>query len=389
MHDWIVVGAGITGAALAYELAKQDFSVLLIDQSAHPYSATRLSYGGIAYWSGTTDLTKQLCAEGIDIHRSLSAELDADTQFRELDLLLTISAQHDPTEVAENYAHFAIPPTLLTVQEACQVEPLLNADAIAGALTVKHGHIETELTTQAYIQAFQRLGGAVKIAHVTQLQKTSAGTVTGAIASNQRFAAKNVALCTGGVTRQFLKAAGIAVKQYFTHAELIETPPVDLRLNTLVMPAEAKRFALEADATRPEVEALWDVPGNEPAPAILDAGAVQFLDGRICIGQISRTITSENAVIDAAQSEAALRHNISHVLPKLKDIEGKWHHCLIAFSSDRLPLIGAISGHEGLHLFSGFSNPLAIVPPLARRFAMHATGQLDPLLVPLSPSRFS
>ncbi|MBW4421821.1 MAG: FAD-binding oxidoreductase [Myxacorys californica WJT36-NPBG1] len=388
MHDWIVIGAGITGAALAYELAKQH-SVLLLDQALQPHSATRFSYGGIAYWSGTTELTKQLCAEGIEIHRSLSAELDADTQFREVDLLLTISAQHDPAEIAENYVHFAIPPTLLTVQEACQLEPLLNADAIAGALTVKHGHIETERTTQAYIQAFERLGGELKIAQVAHLQKNSIGTITGVVTPTQTFCAKNVALCTGGVTRHFLKDVGITVKQYFTHAELIETPPVDLRLNTLVMPAAAERFALEADATRSEVEALWDTPDNEPAPAILDAGAVQFLDGRIRIGQISRTLTSENAVIDAAQSEAALRHNIGHVLPKLEGIPGKWHHCLIAFSRDRLPLIGAIPGHEGLHLFSGFSNPLAIVPPLARRFTVHVTSQRDPLLDSLSPARFT
>ncbi|MBW4538792.1 MAG: FAD-binding oxidoreductase [Myxacorys chilensis ATA2-1-KO14] len=388
MHDWIVIGAGITGAALAYELAKQN-SVLLLDQAAQPHSATRFSYGGIAYWSGTTELTNQLCAEGIEIHRSLSAELDADTQFREVDLLLTISAQHDPAEIAKNYTYFAIPPTLLTVQEACQLEPLLNADAIAGVLTVKHGHIETERTTQAYIQAFERLGGELKIAQVVHLQKDSVGTITGAVTPTQTFSAKNVALCTGGVTRHFLKDAGIAVKQYFTHAELIETPPVDLRLSTLVMPAAAERFALEADATRSEVEALWDAPDNEPAPAILDAGAVQLLDGRIRIGQISRTLTSENAVINAAQSEAALRHNIGHVLPKLEDIPGKWHHCLIAFSRDRLPLIGTVPGHEGLHLFSGFSNPLAIVPPLAKRFAVHVTSERDPLLDSLSPARFT
>ncbi|NDJ16601.1 NAD(P)/FAD-dependent oxidoreductase [Myxacorys almedinensis] len=387
MHDWIVIGAGITGAALAYELAKQHFSVLLIDQSAQPESATRLSYGGIAYWSGTTELTTQLCGEGLAIHRSLCAELDADTQFRELDLLLTISSDYDPDQIATNYAQFAIPPTLLTINEAWELEPLLNRDAIAGALTVNHGHIEPEVTTQAYCQAFQRLGGDLKIAHVAHLQKTVA-KITGVITPTETFSAKNVAVCTGGVTRQFLNAAKISVNQYFTHAELLETPPVDLRLRTLVMPAEAERFALEANATCPDVEALWDVPGNEPAPAILDAGAVQFLDGRIRIGQVSRTLTDAAAQVNAAQSEAVLRQKIGQILPKLGTLSGTWHHCLIAFSRDRLPLIGEIEGYEGLHLFSGFSNPLAIVPPLARRFAAHATGQRDPLLAPLSPSRF-
>ena len=140
-YDWIVVGAGITGAALAYELAKQGFSTLLLEQHNPLTGATRYSYGGIAYWSGTTALTRQLCAEGIERHRILSAELEADTQFRELDLLLTIAAHSDPQALVQQYASFAIPPHLLSVAEACGLEPLLNPTAIAGALTVRHGHI--------------------------------------------------------------------------------------------------------------------------------------------------------------------------------------------------------------------------------------------------------
>jgi glycine/D-amino acid oxidase-like deaminating enzyme len=33
-QDWIVVGGGITGAALSYELAKKGFSVLLLERDA-------------------------------------------------------------------------------------------------------------------------------------------------------------------------------------------------------------------------------------------------------------------------------------------------------------------------------------------------------------------
>lgn len=48
-YDWIVVGAGITGAALSYELAKKGFSVLLLEQNKAIANATRFSYGGIFY----------------------------------------------------------------------------------------------------------------------------------------------------------------------------------------------------------------------------------------------------------------------------------------------------------------------------------------------------
>ena len=155
------------------------------------------------------------------------------------------------------------------------------------------------------------------------------------------------------------------------------------------MPAEAERFQLEANATQPEVENLWNEPGHEPTPAILDAGAVQLLDGRIRIGQTSRTLTDPNAPIDATQSQADLRTKISAVLPAIGQLPGTWHHCTIAFSRDRLPLVGAIPAIEGIHLFSGFSNPLAILPAIAQRFAASLVGETDEIIEQLSPGRFS
>ena len=387
-YDWIVVGAGITGAALAYELAKQGLSVLLLERHQALQGATRFSYGGIAYWSGTTDLTRQLCVEGIALHRTLSEELGRETEFRELDLVLTVAADEDPTSIARSYTHFAIPPRLVSVEEACALEPLLNPNAIAGALTVKHGHISTTATTDAYTQAFIQLGGTVQTDQVKALLRGEQLSVTGIVGQQDTYHSANVAVCTGALSRSLLKAAGISTKLYFTHAELIETPPVDIQLQTLVMPADTKRFQLEADASTAALDALWDQPDQELVPPILDAGAIQLRDGSLRIGQMSRALTEPNAAIDETESEVMMRAKVGAILPTLKNLPGNWHHCLIAFSRDRLPLIGTIPTAEGLHLFSGFSNPLAIVPTLARRFAKQAIGQKDALLAQLSPDRF-
>jgi glycine/D-amino acid oxidase-like deaminating enzyme len=384
-YDWIVVGAGITGLTLAYELTKQGFTVLQVEPHTQPQGATRFGYGGIAYWAGTTDLTRQLCSEGIARHRSLSEELGYSTQFRDLDLVLTIAADQNPAEITTTYQAVAIPPRWLSVAEACELEPLLDPAAIAGALTVQHGHISLDATAQAYQQAIQRLG-ATRI-HEPMVDLIQVGDrVTGIVTPHNIYEANHVVICAGGISRALLKAAGIEVSLYFTHAELIETPPVDLHLGTLVMPALSQRMQLEMKAT--QVDALWDEPGHEPAPPILDAGAIQFLDGSLRIGQISRTLTDPNAKLNPTQSEVEIRSSIGTVLPALQNLPGTWHHCLIGFSRDTLPLVGAIPDKSGISVFSGFSNPLAIVPAIAQRFAIQATGQVDELIEQLSPIRF-
>lgn len=384
-YDWIVVGGGITGAALSYELARTGFSVLLLEQNATLQNATRYSYGGLAYWSGTSDLTRQLCQEGIEHYRTLSEELEIDTQFRELDLVLTIAADNDPEKVAAAYAHCAIPPTLLSVEDACELEPLLNPDAIAGVLTVRHGHIHPEKTTEGYIQAFRRAGGEIQIAQVVELLRQG-NQIQGVKTPEQTYHAANTVVCAGGLSRALLKAAGINVRLYFTHAEMIETSPVDLQLHTMVMPGDTKRFELEAKASTTEVEPLWDEPGHEPVPPILDAGAVQFLDGRLRIGQLSRVLTDPHAQVAPAQSEAAIRSQVGKALPALEKLPGTWHHCLVAFSSNRLAVVGALSNIEGAYIFSGFTNPLVFVPPLAKRFANWVAGQEDEIIAQLPPT---
>ncbi|NWF61649.1 MAG: FAD-binding oxidoreductase [Fischerella sp.] len=387
-YDWIAIGAGFTGAALAYELAKTGFSVLLLEQCATSRNATRYSYGGLAFWSGTTPLTRQLCNEGMARYQVLSQELDADIEFRELDLLLTIATDIDPEVVAASYAHFAIPPKLLSVDEAWEMEPLLNRKAIAGALTVKHGHINPEKTAQAYIQAFLRAGGKIEITQVQNLTpspQADRGVGIAIKTTTGNYYAANVVVCAGGLSRQLLKASGIPVRLYFTHAEMIETPPVEVQLRTLVMPANLKRFQLEAESS--VVDELWNEPGNEPIAPILDAGAIQFQDGSLRLGQISRVLTDPNAKVDSQASESWLRQSIGEVLPALAKLPGRWHHCLVAFSSDRLPLIGSIPEFQGIYVFSGFSNPLVIVPPLAQRFAHWVSGQEDEVITQLYPAR--
>jgi glycine/D-amino acid oxidase-like deaminating enzyme len=380
--DWIVIGGGITGAAIGYELSKKGFSVLVLEQYGTAQNATRYSYGGLAYWSGTTELTRQLCSEGIARHRILSQELDGDTQFRELDLILTIDADDDPEQAAAAYRQLAVQPELLSIAEACKMEPLLNPQAIAGALTLRHGHIQPEMTALAYSQATIRAGGAMQIDRVVGFVRENQ-RIAGVTTPTTTYYSENVVVCAGGFSRMLLRNAGINVRVYFTHAETIETPPVDLQLSTCVKPAQLKRFQLEADAG--DNDALWDETGYEVVPPILDPGAFQFQDGSIRMGQISRAIADPHAKVDPTQSEADMRAQVSKLLPTVGNLPGTWHNCLVAFGPNRLPVVGKIPGFEGIYLFSGFTNPLVFVPPLAQRFANWVSGENDPIITQLSP----
>lgn len=379
-YDWIVVGGGLTGAALGYELQKQGLRVLLLEPDGAIANATRYSYGGLAYWAGTSPLTRQLCEEGIAVHRQLSQELEADTQFREFETLLTIEPEEDPEAVATSYNRFCLPARRLTPSEASEIEPLLNPNAISGALLLPHGHIEPQQTNRAYLQAFGRAGGVLQPEEVTGFAYNGDRAV-GVKTAEGTYFAEHIAICAGGLSRALLQKCGIPVKLYFTQTEILETPPVEeFRLQTLVMPAIIDRFELEEGAIQPEFEPLWERESGEPVPPILDAGAIQFRDRHIIFGQVSRAIANPHFTPDAAASEAKIRAAIANIFPSLAPLPATWHRCLVAYAANSLPLVGALAGIEGLHLFSGFTNTLLFAPPLAKHFARWAAGETGTLL---------
>ncbi len=385
-YDVIVIGSGITGAALGYELSVRGVRVLLLDQDSQAPSATRYSYGGISYWAGTTDLTRSLCAESLTIHRQLSDDLEAETEFRELPLLGTIDHDQDPDLVFKTFGQFTESPQLLTPAEARSLEPLLNPDAIAAAVLMPYAHINPIQTAQAYIQALLRRGGTQIFDRVVGVTSDAAGVqVQG---EQGTYWGDRAIVCAGAATRALMQDSGLPLRQYFSHAESIETDRSDLQMQTVVMPAEIRRFALEAVAA--QEDALWtEDPHQELVPPILDCGALQFADGSFRFGQISRTQTNLRSQADPAVSEQWMRSCLAELLPQVAQLPGRWVTCTVAFSADHLPLVGPVNEGGRLQVLSGFSNPMALVPATARRFAVQlVSSQPDQLLTALLPSRF-
>jgi glycine/D-amino acid oxidase-like deaminating enzyme len=385
-YDVIVVGSGITGAALGYELAVRGVKVLLLEQASAAPSATRYSYGGISYWAGTTDLTRSLCAESLAIHRQLSETLESSTEFREIPLLGTIDHDQDPHEVFKTFQNFTETPQLLSPTEAASLEPLLNPEAIAAAVLMPYAHINPIQTAQAYLQAMIRLGGTQLFDRVVGVASEAAGVrVQGA---QTTYSAGQAIVCAGGATRALMQVSGLNLRQYFSHAESIETDPSDLQMQTVVMPAEIRRFQLEAIAA--QQDSLWtEDPNQELVPPILDCGALQFADGSFRFGQISRTQTSLRSQADPKMSEQWMRSRLAALLPKVAQLPGRWVTCTVAFSADHLPLVGPVDEGGCLQVLSGFSNPMALVPATARRLAVQlVSSQPDELLTALLPSRF-
>ena len=390
--DWTIVGGGLTGASLAYELVKRHQTVALLEPDHPLQGATRWSYGGVAYWSGTTPLTQTLCQESHDRYHALLTELELNPQYRETHLLIPIEIDQDPEAIYQAYQSFHPKPDLLTPTEAQQLEPLLNSAPLQAVLRFPHGHVNPPALIQAYHHAVMALGGTIVSGRALRWQ-TEQNRIIALETDQEPIHSDRVILCAGAGGRSLLEALGVAIPLYFTQAELIETAPTDLRLNGVILPANQSRLRLEAQLTDSDWVAAWTQGHPLNLPPVLEPGAVQFpglsgTGGRCALGQISRLTTAADRPIDPVASETQIRETIARLLPDLAALPGTWRCCNVSFSADGFPLIGAVDPWVNLFLFSGFTSPFALVPALAVRFAEHLLGRSDGELAAFQPDRF-
>src|SRR5260221_3763197 len=85
--DVLVVGAGVLGAAVAYEAAKRGLHTVVIDSHAVGDGATRWSMAGLSWLTHLGGPCEGLARAGLMRHQTLSQELANDTGYRPISLL--------------------------------------------------------------------------------------------------------------------------------------------------------------------------------------------------------------------------------------------------------------------------------------------------------------
>jgi glycine/D-amino acid oxidase-like deaminating enzyme len=172
-----------------------------------------------------------------------------------------------------------------------------------------------------------------------------------------------------------------------THAEILETESLPPTLAHFVGSAEQTRAGLEREMAVPELRLRWyGSDTHELVPATVQFGAVQYADGRILLGQVSRAVPG---FLDGPRpdGEGMIRAAARVFFPALADAPGRMRGRPVAISVDRLPVAGALADLPNLFVASGFDSPVIYAPALARRLAAAIAGQHVPELEEFSPDR--
>ncbi len=339
--DAVVIGGGVVGAAIAYNLAKHGLknTVLCEKHTFASGSTGRCGAGVREQWGAEGNIT--MCKAAIDIFENLQEELeyDYDIEFVQKGYLMLAYTEKEWEQFKANVKvqhKLGVNAVTLTPEEAREIVPTLNIQGLYGAtFNARDGHANPFHTTRAYLKAFDRLGGEVYFfTEVTGIEQ-SKGKIRGIETTKGDISTPVVVNAAGPWAAPVASMVEVSLPLYTERHQILVTEPVGHLFDPMLMSFSRGFYSQQT----PHGSVIMGI-GDPNEPKGYDTGhSWQFLK-RMCDIMCS-------------------------VVPALKDVRvvRQWSG-LYTISPDAHPILGTVPGIDGFYHAVGFSGHGFMLAPI-------------------------
>jgi glycine oxidase len=362
-----IVGAGIIGYAVAYELASRGAEVRLVDPRGLGQGATRASGGILApHIEGHAPDLLRLGLCSLDHYDRFIGRVAADAQtaieYRRsgtLQVARTDAEARELDDLARALAERGAPCTRVDGSGARRLEPALADDIRAGLLVPAHGYVGVATLMAALAAASRRRGARLDLSPVDRIE--SAGGVR-VHAGHERIESDAVVVAAGSWSGGIPMAPAVAAAP--------------------VRPVRGQIVLLRFEAP-PLTRVVWGTASGSAAYL------VPWTDGTLLVGATSEDVGFDDRVTPEAVTH--LRDMASQLLPASRTarfIEARAG--LRPATPDELPIVGRSSTMRGVYYATGhYRNGVLLAPLTAALVAdLVLDGRERAELALMRPDRF-
>jgi glycine oxidase len=361
----VVVGAGLIGSAVAWELVSRGARVTVFDAREPGFGATQASAGMLAPYTEVraSGPFESLCLEGLDVYDDFVARLrrETDAAFEytrcgSLELALDdaglVHLRHEHDRVA---AWPAAAPEWLDAVAVRERQPGLTPAVRGGLLLPRQGRVAPADFTAAMVAAARRAGASVIAgAPVSRLIRTSGGYEVHA--GGSAIAADVVVMCAGS---------------WVGRIDVGDPPPPGIR------PIRGQVLTL-----RPRVPVATRILWGPRCYLVPRA------DGNLLVGATVEDVGFDESTTVAGL--AGLMQAAIELVPALAEAAlVEVRAGLRPVTRDELPVLGARAGEPRLVYAAGHYRNGALLAPITARIVADAVldGRRHPALDALGPDR--
>ncbi|MBU8808283.1 FAD-binding oxidoreductase [Mycolicibacterium goodii] len=229
-YDAVIIGAGIQGLALSYELSQQGVERIAVVDRSWPGSGASGRNGELIRSAFSSPEWSLLLAASLRRWEQLPGELDFNFLLHQPGYLIlaTTDEQYEQRR-AEMDVHRScgVQTELLDAAQVRKLIPALNPNMVRGGLLQSNGGFaHHDAVVWAYLRAATR-GGVEVFADVEVLDVESAGgRVTGLSTSRGHIATPVVVNCAGGGAVAINQMAGVDIPIRVNRLQMIVTEPI-------------------------------------------------------------------------------------------------------------------------------------------------------------------
>jgi sarcosine oxidase subunit beta len=351
ISDIAIVGAGITGLSVAFQLAERDVgSVVVYERDGIGAGASGVQPGGVRQQWGTR-LNCLMARDSLAFYLQLEERLSprVDPGFRPCGYAFvaheaeTLGRLHEDV-TAQNA--LGVPSRIATADELGDLVPELDVAGVAGAsFCAEDGYFDRpQSVVEAFAEAARRLGVVVAHGDVRSIEPVGSGWRL-RLADGSHGDAGRAVVAASVDTPSLLRPLGADLPIVAENRWLFFSDPIAERLLDPLVVAVDRRFA-----------------------------AKQLADGRVLASDLGSTDAddgdAETMRRDVRQAAVDLFPRFEYVaLPLL--VRGVYD-----VTPDRQAIVGPVPGHEGLYVAAGFSgHGFMMAPEIGRGVAAMVLGE--------------
>lgn len=362
-YDVVIVGGGIQGIALAYELTKLGVRDVAVLEASWPGSGASGRNGEMIRSAFASPEWCRLFDHSLQRWQGLSAELDFNTLFTRAGYAVLAA---DASEVAgmraqvARHSELGVRSEWLDARQARELMPAASPEYVMGAVWQEHaGFAHHDAVLWGYARAAARAGAEIHAFAAVDAITVRGGRVDGVSVGGRQVAAPVVVDAAGGFAREVAAMAGV-------------TLPTERMLLEILVTESLQPFLRPAVAS----------------PALLgychQTSRGEFVGGT--------EWTARNPADTNSVSLVGLRDMASkwvQLFPRLAGVRVTRHWSgLVDHTPDLAPILGPAPGVEGFVLDCGWMYGFVGAPGAAELLARGiVSGRTDPIVEPFGVQR--
>ena len=328
----VIIGAGISGVSIAYNLAKmgQD-GIVVIDKAYLTSGATgRCGAGVRQQWA--TKGNCQMAQKSISFfeHAKETLGYEGDIEFKQEGYLILATTEAEVDQFKENVIlqnSLGIPSRLVTIQEALTIVPHLNPEAfLMATFCPTDGHLNPFLMTDAYYQAAKKLGVEFHFFETITKILAENGIITKVITDKDEYETDIVVNAAGGYAKEIGLMAGVDIPVYSEKHEILVTEPIARIQGPMVMSFSKNIYCQQ-------------VP-----------------HGSFLIGRGDPSVPHNHDITSSWHFLDEMAKTVTELLPKIGELRviRQWAGSY-NMSPDKQPIISVVPNLRGFYVACGFS----------------------------------